>query len=286
LSECLSVLEADPVDVLVLEEGLTNHRERLYELLRAVQGYRNLATVLLLDNYDRELVVNSLRAGVRGLFCLASMPFKSLCRCITSVHQGQYWTNTEQMRYVIDALSMGPSVRLINSRGQVVLTPREEQTVALVTEGLTNREIARELNLKENTVKKSLLRIYDKLGVSSRVELVLYALSHWHARTSDSVQQARTPESVQDEQRVGVRVAAQGASFSSSPALASAGARQREHSQPPAAGMSVRVENGFSSPLPASIGTIVKDDLIRCHSRELFPSIVQSGSPKSNTNRD
>ena len=55
---------------------------------------------------DRELVVNSLRAGARGLFCLAAMPFKSLCRCITSVHQGQYWTNTEQMRYVIAALSI------------------------------------------------------------------------------------------------------------------------------------------------------------------------------------
>jgi DNA-binding CsgD family transcriptional regulator len=180
------------------------------------------------------------------------------------------------MRYVIDALSIAPSVRLINSRGQVVLTPREEQTVALVTEGLINREIARELNLKENTVKKSLLRIYDKLGVSNRVELVLYALSHWQARTSDSVQQARTPESVQDEQPVGVRVAAQVAALSSSPALASAGARQREHSQPPAAGISARVENGFSPPLPASIGTIVNYD---CHSRELFPSTVQSGSP-------
>lgn len=63
-----------------------------------------------------------------------------------------------------------------------MLTPREEQTVHLVTESLNNREIARDLNLKENTVKKSLLRIYDKLGVSNRVELVLYALSHREER--------------------------------------------------------------------------------------------------------
>lgn len=186
LAECLSLLEADPADVLLLADGITEHRERLYELLRGVHsGYPNLAIVLLLDNYDRELVVNSLRAGARGLFCLASMPFKSLCRCITSVHQGQYWTNTEQMRYVIDALSIAPSVHVINSRGRVVLTPREEQTVHLVTEGLNNREVARELNLKENTVKKSLLRIYDKLGVSNRVELVLYALSHSQERSTE-----------------------------------------------------------------------------------------------------
>lgn len=188
LAECLSLLEADPADVLLIADGITENRDRLYELLRGVHSsYPNLAIVLLLDSYDRELVVNSLRAGARGLFCLAEMPFKSLCRCITSVHQGQYWTNTEQMRYVIDALSIGPSVRLMNSRGQVVLTPREEQTVNLVTEGMNNREIARELNLKENTVKKSLLRIYDKVGVSNRVELVLYALSHWQQRPSDSV---------------------------------------------------------------------------------------------------
>ena len=187
LSECLSVLESDLADVLVVADGLTDERDRLYELLRGVQAaYPDIAIVLLLDNYDRELVVNTLRAGARGLFCLASMPFKSLCRCITSVHQGQYWTNTEQMRYVVDALSMGPSARLINSRGQVLLTPREEQTVSLVTEGLNNREIARELNLKENTVKKSLLRIYDKLGISNRVELVLYALSHWQQRSLES----------------------------------------------------------------------------------------------------
>jgi DNA-binding NarL/FixJ family response regulator len=125
------------------------------------------------------------------------MPFKSLCRCITSVHQGQYWTNTEQTRYVIDALSIIPSVHLINSRGHVVLTPREEQTVHLVTEGLNNREIAHELNLKENTVKKSLLRIYDKLSISNRVELVLYALSH---------SQERLPESERQEQPLEVRL--------------------------------------------------------------------------------
>jgi DNA-binding NarL/FixJ family response regulator len=192
LSDCLSRMEEDVVDVVLLADGIASNRERLYELLRGVHSsYANVAIVLLLDTYDRELVVNSLRSGARGLFCLASMPFKSLCRCITSVHQGQYWTNTEQMRYVIDALSVSPSVHLMNSRGQVVLTPREEQTVNLVTEGLNNREIAQQLNLKENTVKKSLLRIYDKLGVSNRVELVLYALSHWQARSREPENQTQ-----------------------------------------------------------------------------------------------
>lgn len=211
LSECLCALENGPPDVVLLADWTGNHRQQLYELVRGIHAASpNLAMVLLLDNYDRELVVNSLRAGARGLFCLASMPFKYLCRCIISVHRGQYWTNTEQMRYVIDAISIGPSVRLINPGGQVVLTPREEQTVSLVTEGLNNREIGQELNLKENTVKKSLLRIYDKLGVSNRVELVLYALSRCQARISDSTQKnsqcrSETTNSVQEKRPIEIR---------------------------------------------------------------------------------
>jgi len=201
LSECLAAMTGEPVDVILLADGIADHREQLYELLRGVHSANpSTAIVLLLDNYDRDLVVNSLRFGARGLFCLASMPFKSLCKCIISVYQGQYWTNTEQMRFVIDALSIGPAAHVVNSRGQVVLTPREEQTVNLVTEGLNNREIARELNLKENTVKKALLRIYDKLGVSNRVELVLYALSHWQDRTTVPAQITREQEQQEQEE--------------------------------------------------------------------------------------
>ena len=68
--------------------------------------------------------------------------------------------------------------RVINAKGEGLLTAREDQVMNLVAEGLGNREIALQLGITENTVKKSLLRIYDKLGVSNRVELVLYALTH------------------------------------------------------------------------------------------------------------
>jgi len=105
-------------------------------------------------------------------------PFRALCRCISVVHQGQFWANTEQMGYVIDALTSTPPARVIASNGEGLLTPREEQVVNLVAEGIGNREVAHQLGIKENTVKKALLRIYDKLGVSNRVELVLYALTH------------------------------------------------------------------------------------------------------------
>jgi DNA-binding CsgD family transcriptional regulator len=82
------------------------------------------------------------------------------------------------VNYVIDALNAAPSVRVLSSKGEGMLTPRQEQIVNLVVEGIGNREIAQQLHVKENTVKKSLLRTYEKLGVSNRVELVLYTLTH------------------------------------------------------------------------------------------------------------
>ena len=141
-------------------------------------SYPNIAPVLLAEDDDRELVVNALRAGAKGIFLFTKTPFTMLCKCIHCVSQGQIWINSQQMNYVVDALSEVPTLRVVNSTGRSLLTPREEQVVALVADGLTNRGVASELGLSEHTIKKYLLRIFDKVGISSRVELVLYALSH------------------------------------------------------------------------------------------------------------
>jgi DNA-binding NarL/FixJ family response regulator len=137
-----------------------------------------VAKVLLVESYDRELVCNAFRSGVRGIFCISDAHFRLLCRCIERVAGGQIWANTEQMSFLMDLIAEVPSLRVLNALGRALLTPREEQVVALVAEGLSNRETARELNLSEHTVKKYLFRIFDKLGISSRVELVLYAVNH------------------------------------------------------------------------------------------------------------
>ena len=187
LSECMEALERTPADILLIGDGLPDHGHQ-YEVLRALHAaFPKLGIILLLDSYDRALVVNAIRSGASGLFCQAVQPFKALCRCIQSVHKGQIWANTEQLRYVIDALMLTPTMHVTNSRGESLLTPREEQVVGFVAEGASNREIAEQLNIKENTVKKSLLHIYDKLGVSNRVELVLYALSHRDMISAESV---------------------------------------------------------------------------------------------------
>jgi DNA-binding NarL/FixJ family response regulator len=144
-----------------------------------------VAPILLVESYDREMVVNAFRAGVRGLFLFNQAPFRMLCKCINAVASGQIWINSQQMHYVLEALSEVDTLRVVNSSGKPLLTPREEQVVALVADGLTNREAAHELGISEHTVKKYLLRIFDKLGISTRVELVLYAVSHGEKRQAE-----------------------------------------------------------------------------------------------------
>ncbi len=148
-------------------------------------SHPTVSSVLLVESYDRELVVNAFRAGARGIFPFNHAPFRMLCKCISCVAQGQVWINSQQMLYLLDALSEVPTLRVVSASGKHLLTPREEQVVALVADGLSNREAATELGLSEHTVKKYLLRIFDKLGISTRVELVLYAVSHGENRPAE-----------------------------------------------------------------------------------------------------
>ena len=134
--------------------------------------------VCLLHLENRELAVQAFRSGARGLFCLADSSFQDLCECIERVHAGDIFATNEQLGYLLDSVCQLPSMRVVGAGGETLLTSREEQVVALVTDGLSNRDVATELGLSEHTVKKYLFHIFEKLGISSRVELVLYALHH------------------------------------------------------------------------------------------------------------
>jgi DNA-binding NarL/FixJ family response regulator len=138
--------------------------------------------IMLLDESDRDLVVESFRHGAKGVFCRTG-DYRALCKCITSVHSGQVWANSAQLEYVLDALSASPALHVVNANGKNMLSKREAQVVRLAVDGLTNREIAAQLGLSEHTVKNYMFRIFDKLGVSGRVELVLYVLNSQPAPT-------------------------------------------------------------------------------------------------------
>ncbi len=98
--------------------------------------------------------------------------------------EGQIWLGNAELEHVLAALSQARPLRVVNPEGSSLLSPREEEVVHLVAEGLGNREIAEQMELSEHTVKNYVFHIFDKLGVSNRVELVLYALSSPKGDTS------------------------------------------------------------------------------------------------------
>ena len=134
--------------------------------------------VFLMDTENRQLAVQAFRSGARGLFCLGNSSFQLFCECIERVHRGEIFATNQQLSYLLDSVCQSLCMRVVSATGKILLTSREGQVVALVTAGLSNRNVANELGLSEHTVKKYLFRIFEKLGISSRVELVLYALHH------------------------------------------------------------------------------------------------------------
>ncbi len=132
--------------------------------------------VILIDSLEPHAVVGAFRAGAAGVFC-RDEPIELLTKCVLSVHRGQIWANTTQIEYVRQALADTKPIKIVNKSGDLILSDREMQVVKCVADGLSNRETASVLNLSEHTVKNYLYRVFDKLGVSSRVEVVLYALS-------------------------------------------------------------------------------------------------------------
>lgn len=133
------------------------------------------APVLLMDSRNPELVVNAFRGGARGVF-FREEPFEMLCKCIRSIHSGQLWASSTEVYYIVEALRQSVPVKMVNATGDDLLTTRQKQLVMLVSQGLTNREISQHLHLSEHTVKNYLFRVFDKLGVSSRAELIIHAL--------------------------------------------------------------------------------------------------------------
>jgi len=133
--------------------------------------------VLLLDQSEPSLVVAAFRSGAKGVFSRSQSDIVVLAKCIRRVVEGQIWVDNKQMLHLLEALNDNGSGELKPPEAVPKLTPREESVVRLVLQGMVNREIAEELHLSEHTIKNYLFKVFDKLGVSNRVELALYAVA-------------------------------------------------------------------------------------------------------------
>ena len=175
------------VEVVVLSSNLDEEPLRGFELLRQLRASQpGIVAVMLLESSKRDAVLQAFRSGARGIFSRHDS-LEMLSKCIRSVRHGEIWATSQQMAYAVEALESSPMVRTVDSNGLSLLSKRELEVVRSLAEGLTNREIAVRLGLSQHTIKNYLFRIYDKMGVSSRIELLFMTLhEHGSARAADA----------------------------------------------------------------------------------------------------
>jgi two-component system nitrate/nitrite response regulator NarL len=172
----LDLTKREKPHVMVVSAKLGEDHVGGIDLLREVHTQSpSPRGIVLLDSSERACVIAAFRAGAEGVFCRTET-FRLLAKCVQCVGAGQVWASGRELKFVLEALTQ-PALAHFSGNGELLLSARDIDVVRCLTEGLTNREIAQRLKLTEHTVKNYLFRIFDKLGVSSRVEVVLYALS-------------------------------------------------------------------------------------------------------------
>ena len=158
----------------------------LRQLLAVIKGAR---VILLTNGYNPVLYHHALRLGVMGLV-LKNESEEILLRAIRKVYAGELWLNQMLVMSILDQVPTAAKAREIDSEAAKIatLTAREIEVVALIREGLKNRQIAERLFISETTVHHHLTTIYDKLGIAGRLKLLLFAHQHRLAeRPSDPV---------------------------------------------------------------------------------------------------
>ncbi len=168
-------------DILLLDVDLLGDsaRDPLAVLAKITRRAPSVRTVLLMTNDDRGTVLSAVQCGARGVL-LRRQVTRLLCESIRAVMQGQYWIDRDSA-VPVSGRGRGPAGPALDHRttaNRFNLTAREMQIVNGVASCESNRTIATRLSVRVDTIKHHLSNIFDKLGVSSRVELALFAINH------------------------------------------------------------------------------------------------------------
>jgi two-component system nitrate/nitrite response regulator NarL len=173
-AEALRLARQLTPDLLLLDSSIpgTTSLEVLKQLRADGLGTK---AVMLAAAINRSEAVSLLRLGARGVV-LKGASTELVYKCIRKVHDGELWFSRDIMGVVVESLSALDAERapVQNLR----LTPREHEVTRHIVGGDTNQAIARRLSVGEDTVKHHLTNIFNKTGVSSRLELALFALHH------------------------------------------------------------------------------------------------------------
>jgi DNA-binding NarL/FixJ family response regulator len=169
-----AALERFPSDIVLLDGGMISGiPDAIPEMTRRAP---NAKVIVQVSENSESFIVDLYRRGVRGVISRSISP-DLLIRCIRKIAQGETWIDNQSVSWVIEAYRAQAS-NLTNPRMQPRLSPKELSIIACVSQGMRNKEIAYKIGTTEQVVKNYLRKIYDKLGVSDRLELALYCLHH------------------------------------------------------------------------------------------------------------
>jgi DNA-binding NarL/FixJ family response regulator len=174
--ETIRLTKALKPDVLLLD--LAMPRASGLEVLREVSEARpDTRVVLVTASISDAQRLEALQLGARGVL-MKDVAADMLFKCVRVVMQGQYWIGRDAVASLIETLRHAKSRAPIPGAAPFALTPRQVEILKAVATSRTNREIADDLGISEDTVKQHLSAIFDKCGVSNRVELALFAVHH------------------------------------------------------------------------------------------------------------
>ena len=156
----------------------------LMPLLTGLETLRELSDsstpvrpIVLTAAIAQEQIAQALQLGARGIV-LKDTPTEVLFSSIRTVVNGRFWVGQTEVKDLMEALRYYVASADEDSKKQFGLTSRERDVVSAITAGFTNREIAEKFSISEQTVKHHLRNIFDKTGVSNRLELALFAIKH------------------------------------------------------------------------------------------------------------
>jgi two-component system, NarL family, nitrate/nitrite response regulator NarL len=170
--------EAKP-DILLLDLAMPHHTglDALRDLSNRSGPSGTVRIILLTAAAEKKQIVEALQLGARGVV-LKDSATQLLLKSIHSVMSGEYWVGRESVSNLVQYLrNLMQSTSEETKQKRFGLTPRELEIVSAVVAGYANREIAEYFKISEDTVKHHLSNIFDKLGVSTRLELALFAVN-------------------------------------------------------------------------------------------------------------
>ena len=174
--EALQMVRTLRPDILLLDLAMPKMpgMDALRELTSESTSTR---TIVLTGLIDKRQILEALQLGARGVV-LKDAVVDHLSACVRAVMQGQYWLEGRPVQNLVQVLRDLSAQTAPPPRKTFGLTTRELQVVSLITEGSTNKYIAQTFGISEETVKRHLTNIFNKLGVGNRLELALFALNH------------------------------------------------------------------------------------------------------------